>query len=453
MAGLYFDGAVFEKTGNTETLINEFTSDWVAGNGISSHSVNAYFTGRLASWLSLKVDADYAHGVTTMHQDATTETAADDNTQQVITNQLQDYDLYAAKATFTSPLWGSAITYGGEYSHTYNANSFEVPQQGGTILTSAGNSSKQNLAAGFVSFSKPFGRFNVDLGLRYEYTGFDYFDENGTKTDESKTYGRFFPSAGITYSGDQVQLMFAYRNTIYRPSYYQLRQGLQYDTPYLYEGGNPLLKPSYTNSISLQGMWKKLMLSATYKMYNDKIIWDISPDSNNEEILIMRSQNLSSAQSLNITANYTLNLGFYTVMPTVSFSKDFISYNGMTFNEPYWQLMLQNSFQLPWGMQAGINLMCVTTGNTDMQEIASPLYRTNVRLSKTFLDNKLRVNLSGSDIFNQNNRHIIQKQMNGQVQQWIDTNGTNVQMTITYNFNATRSKYKGERSTNEFNRL
>ena len=74
-----------------------------------------------------------------------------------------------------------------------------------------------------------------NLGLRFENVGFDYF-ENGNKVDEqSRTYKDFFPQASVSYRSDKVQMMLGYRATIQRPSYYQLRNSIQYDDPYTYE--------------------------------------------------------------------------------------------------------------------------------------------------------------------------------------------------------------------------
>jgi hypothetical protein len=43
----------------------------------------------------------------------------------------------------------------------------------------------------------------------------------------------------------------AYTEKTSRPSYWQLRSFVQYDSRYLYEAGNPLLRPAIRHDVSL----------------------------------------------------------------------------------------------------------------------------------------------------------------------------------------------------------
>lgn len=73
----------------------------------------------------------------------------------------------------------------------------------------------------------------------------------------------------MSYRSDKVQMMLGYRATIQRPSYYQLRNSIQYDDPYTYETGNPYLKPTRIDDISYSLLWKKIKLMVSYKMYDN----------------------------------------------------------------------------------------------------------------------------------------------------------------------------------------
>ena len=61
----------------------------------------------------------------------------------------------------------------------------------------------------------------------------------------------------------------AYRNTVSRPSYSSLQGFVVYMGPYQYAMGNPLLRPTYTNSLTYMLRWKQFSLMGTYRKCND----------------------------------------------------------------------------------------------------------------------------------------------------------------------------------------
>jgi hypothetical protein len=102
--------------------------------------------------------------------------------------------------------------------------------------------------------------------------------------------------------------------------------------------------------------------------------------------------------------------------------------------------------------QAGADLYYQSAGNGEMM-YGHEKYYMNVSLSKSFLNGKLRVNLRGTDLFNTRQTNM-KFDMNGILNNIRkDENTRGVQLSVTYRFNATPSKYKGAAASDELNRL
>ena len=117
-----------------------------------------------------------------------------------------------------------------------------------------------------VSFSSSYFFVLVQLSfLRLYYM-------NGAKRDDqSKTYSNVFPTFVISHPlfNEKMNMALSYRRVVNRPSYYQLRGDVQYNSPYSYEAGNPLLQNTYIDDISYTVSYLDLNLIASYKSYHD----------------------------------------------------------------------------------------------------------------------------------------------------------------------------------------
>ncbi len=432
------DGKLVEET---------FTYTTMCSDG-PTHLVNAYYRGDFASWLKLQLDLDYSKGNDETRQNSLTERAADET---VNTRSLQDYDLYAGKLTFTTPVWGNELKYGVEFSNTTNEQNYIVNQnEGAGELKSNVTLSEQELLAAFLGYSKTFGKWNLSLGARYEHVAFDY-SENGKRVDEqSRSYNDLFPTASIDYQGEKVKMSLGFRSTIHRPGYYSLRNSIQFDDPYTYETGNPYLKPTKLNDLTYTLLWRDIKFMASYKMFTNEILF-VPQQYQDTDILLFRPENADKRQNINLSAYYSPTFGVWSPTAGVGVSKDNLEYGEPVkykYNKPYFFYSWQNSFRLPAGFTVMADIRGNGRGHDEMIYLYSK-FRMDVGVTKTFRDGNLILNLRGTDILGTSRQKIIldAPPAFSLMDKKLDTRS--FVLSVRYKFNTTRSKYKGESVSEE----
>lgn len=425
-------------------LVEESLTSTVIEQNSSSHLLNAYYRGDFAKWLKLQFDFDYTKGKSETRQNSETERTTN---EMVNTRSPQDYDLYAGKLTMTTPLWDNELKYGVEYSNTTNEQNYIVNQNDGAEeLVSNTNLSEQKLVAAFLGYSKSFDKWNISLGARFEHVKFDYF-ENGTRVDgQSRKYNDLFPTASIDYQGDKVKMSLGYRSTISRPGYYALRNSIQFDDPYTYETGNPYLKPTKVDDITYSLLWKEIKFMASYKMYDNRILF-VPQQFEDTDILLFRPENVSSSQNLTVSAYYSPTIGIWSPVAGAGVSKDFLEYGiadvKYKYNKPYFFYSLQNTFRLP----AGFTLMADVRGNAKGHGGMTYMHdnvRVDMSATKTFMNGNLIFNLRGTDILGTYKQKVVMDAPPASTYMHKDMDTQSLVFSVRYKFNTTRSKYKGE---------
>jgi len=436
----------------SEQFVETFSSNWKIQDRKNPHYINSYLYLGQFKWISVKLDMDFLIGNNSGSQDVYN--YYENVTENIKTNSSQKNNLYAAKLIMATPIKKGQLSYGGEYAFTLNRQNFNVNEEGETQnLSSNNNTAKQNLAASFVSFNYPFGSFSTDVGLRYEYTDFKYFVNDIKQDEQSKIYHNLFPSAGVSYNNEKhsIAVSLNYRNTITRPSYYQLRNSIQYDSPYSYEAGNPFLKPMITNSLTSMFMWKDITLMVNFDMYKNTFLF--IPNQYSDETVWIRPVNFDKSQNLTAAISYSPTFfKMWNPILQVGVSKNFLVYNDTKYNNPQFYFNISNTLVLHKNWQIGADISYMTSGHSFIN-YEHVFFTMDCYISKSFFKNKLRLKLQGNDIFNTNKwkNEIMINNIAIIIHKNSNTQG--IHFSVTYRFNSTQNKYMGESATEEKNRL
>lgn len=421
---------------------------------VNQHKVNAYYEGRFNDKLTISFNADWLTGSSENRMFANENSEMDDDRLVTTSNRTRNR-LYAVKLVMTYPIAVGELKWGGEYSYVHRTDRFDNPQ---SILPATDSKIREQNAAAFISYALTWQKLSAEIGLRYEHVDFDYYDKGIFLPEQSRLYDNVFPNVALSMPIGKTQMSLSYTAKTSRPSFYQLRSDLQYDDRFTYEGGNPLLKPSFNHDLTYQFGYKFIQASLNYQYIKDVSSFMMKAYEPDPVITVFSQENYPKAQYLNASVSFSPKFNFWEPSLYLSVSKPFFEAFTMgemrSFNKPTYGFSLNNSFRLPKGWIFSLDGRVSTDGD-NMQGLSKRTGGVYVGLRKSFLkDEALTLNLQGFDIFATQRYSFVMYAADRSMTKWSNPDSRQVRLTVTYRFNATRSKYKGSGAANEvINRL
>ena len=408
------------------------------------HRSNFYYNGRVKN-LTIDFNADGLWSETKNTQVAQEDVmeGVNEEDRSVTTIDTKRNELYAAKLVLSHPLAKGTLSFGAEYSHNKRNTTYLNPEG---IIADDEAMIKEGATSAFVEYAKVFGKLQMQAGLRYEHVGFDYYDAGKFVDEQSKDYSNLFPSITFSFPIKDVQFQLGYASDINRPSYYQLRSSTVYVNKYMYDAGNPFLMPSITHNITLGTSYKWINLYVGYSHVKDDIInQTIAYSDYDPTIGLLTLQNAPAYDKLVAALNINPTIGCWTPQLGLAIQKQW--YEGETpwgktkFNKPIGSFTFRNNFKLPKGFILGLNGSWTTKGYQNNIYLADDMIDVNVSLYKSFLKDKLILQLQAYNIFNP--KQVATVYSGIRVLQNTQVMHRHISLTIRYKFNTTRSKYKG----------
>ena len=74
-----------------------------------------------------------------------------------------------------------------------------------------------------AEYARRFGKVQAQAGVRYEHVTSDYYEYGKKVEEQSRKYDHIFPSLAVSFPLGNVQMQLAYRASIKRPTYWNLR--------------------------------------------------------------------------------------------------------------------------------------------------------------------------------------------------------------------------------------
>lgn len=415
------------------------------------HQADVYYVGRFGK-LRIDFNASYV-AMRFKENHAQTEHSNQLSNREVHSSGNQRSHLWAGKLVFEYPLWRGNLNWGTEFSYTNSWGNFTNKEQ---IVASSETDIKERNQAVFADYSLPLGKFSLSAGLRYEHVVSDYYSFGTKQDDASRRYSNFFPSASLSWNSGKWSLQLSYSNKINRPSYRSLRNFVQYNNRYGYEGGNPALRPEQIHNIEVNGVYGWLNLSAGYKYYKNAMIWTHGLYQN-KPISFAAVYNYDHSEMY--YASVVASPKFKWYQPTAELSylqQNFHAPNddgSLVKNKPTVTFSLLNQFVFSKTFMGRVNFWTRTRIYQGFQE-ANGFASLNLALRKSFYNERLILSLSANDIFDSMRERWGLRGYGSTMDKDCNTYSRSVSLTVTYNFNAKRSKYKGTGAGNaEKNRL
>lgn len=434
----------FAQTYCEELLHEDLHSVITMNEPETHHRSNFYYNGRVKKW-SIDFNADGLWSETKNTQVAQEDVmeGVNEEDRSVTTIDTKRNELYAAKLVLSHPLAKGNLSFGAEYSHNKRNTTYLNPEG---IIADDNAMIKEGATSAFVEYAKAFNKLQMQAGLRYEHVGFDYYDAGKFVDEQSKDYSNLFPSITFSFPIKDVQVQLGYASDINRPSYHQLRSSTLYVNRYMYDKGNPFLMPSITHNVTLAGSYKWMNMYVGYSHVKDDITnQTIAYSDDDPTIGLLTLQNTQAYDNLVAVFNINPTIGFWTPQLSLAIQKQW--YEGETpwgkekFNKPIGSITFRNNFKLPKGFLLDVNGSYTTKGYQKNIYLADDMIDMNASLSKSFLKDKLTLQLQAYNILNP--KQVATVYSGIRVLQNTQVMHRQVSLTVRYKFNTTRSKYKG----------
>ncbi|MBE6343466.1 MAG: TonB-dependent receptor [Bacteroidales bacterium] len=407
------------------------------------HLINAYYSG---NYNKLKIDFNIDYMFRDNEESQSINEKDNLGTNSITIKDKSLGNLLATELNASYPLGKSTISFGSEYTNSSRQQNLSNVE---SVVENSDTHIEEDNAAVYAEITRAFRQLSLTLGLRYEYTHNKYYEFGEILDDKSREYNELLPTLSLTFPIKKTMWQLGYSRNLIRPLYSQLSSSISYTNKYLYERGNPLLKTSYRDNISMVMKYKWLMLTADYKRTKDRIITS-STIYNDSIILIGKDNSLNDIHSYELMAIISppnLIAGFYYPAFVGGVTGQFydIEHRGetMSMNRPMVLIKSNNIFFFPRKYKVAIDFQYRSLCEIDNTSINHNTWQINFNLTKTFNEHWELV-FTVNDLFNtaKFQSYTIYSEM-------IDfaterTNNTRyVQLSVEYKFNMPKSRYKG----------
>lgn len=268
---------------------------------------------------------------------------------------------------------------------------------------------QERISAAYTQASVPIaGNFLLKAGLRLEHT---YMLGNQTiPIDTNFTLNRadLFPYIYmsrkiIEIAGYELRGYMIYRRTIARPGYQSLNPYIRYVDQYLYEQGNPALKPQFTDNIEANISFDDTPIFAIGRNYTSDIFSAVVyQDEQSPEVAVRTFDNLGTNRETYFRLTGAIPPGgkyFFVVGTQYNYNE----YDGEYENQPFsysngsWRFFTFHSLNITPSTRLTMMGFMMYKGQQNFYDLKT-FGQLNFGLNQSFLDRKLNISISARDV-------------------------------------------------------
>ena len=351
-----------------------------------------------------------------------------------------DYKKKRFGITIESGLKSSILTFRNKANYQKDLNGIIIKD---VFRTSAYNF-KEQINAGYLQGSKTWGAVVLKVGTRVEQTIMQGEQKIPSDTSFSLNRTDAFPYVFLSrklfkIAGYEMRGYLVYRKTISRPSYEFLNPFPRYIDPFLYESGNPSLKPQFTSNYEANiSVDDKPIFAFGVNETKDIFTNVLYQSPTNNQVAYRTYDNLGKSRETYFRGIAVIPPGkaFFAV---VGAQLNHNVYNGIyeqkpiVFDKATWTFFTFQSLKLDKLSTFTINGFWRTNGQQQFYELDN-FGQLNSSLNRQFLNKKLTVTLSMNDIFFTNKNTFTLKQGNIYAIGFRENDTRRFGINIRYNF-------------------
>ncbi|MES1216722.1 MAG: TonB-dependent receptor, partial [Bacteroidota bacterium] len=310
---------------------------------------------------------------------------------------------------------------------------------------------RESINSAYIQLSKSIYGFILKSGLRFENTNISGNQFIPADTSFSINRNDLFP---YLYLKRYLFKIFGYplngnailRRSITRPSYDALNPSPKFVDPFTYDVGNPNLQPQFTTNYELNATYNDFPVFAIGVNDTKDIFSKVTYQDNDTKVAFRTYDNLGKNKEIYGRLFGGLPAGHkYFMYAGVQYN--YVEYRGMYQNSPLiynrgsWTFFTGHELKVTPTLRFNANAWMYVNGFRAFNELKN-MGQINASITKTVLDKKLSIILSGNDILKTNKSTFHLEQGN------VLADGTRVQdsrrfgITLRYNFGISRKEEK-----------
>ena len=373
---------------------------------------------------------------------ATGTTTAADRITSTALHSADKYDYCTFDGTYTfKPKGLDTETVGMNYGYIHNSNPYST--NGKEQLARRND----NWAAAFIKGGKTFSNgLTLQLGLRYEY---NYSILNPGSTGRLATHSSFFiPDVRLKYRKGDNSYKLSYTRYAGNPEIYQLNPVVEYIDSLHYSTGNPLLRSYYGNGVSFSSSLSDLSFSVGYT-WGRKMPLMVNMQEEGSNVIKYMPISSDRYTMLNADVSYSIDSRDGRFTSEFDAGADYVTstYTANNRRTTNRHGSFNVSVDLGWAFIKNWRLFGDLFYQTPRMNAG---YRydyqlsSNIGISARLLKKRLRVSLTANELFNRGVAPTATRFTYLNVYERVrnDYNLRGVSLSLSYNFNDFRSKYR-----------
>ncbi len=454
--GMYYDFSFKPSTINGSSFADRYIDDLYSEtleNFTDSrrhnrqHLLSAYYSGDIGKWhLSANFDALWQIND---RNNAEREISTINPARNFTTTNDVGNRLLAGNVMASFPVWKGDVRFGSEVSNIRRTDRYDG--DAAYIIDNDIRISETTTAL-FAETEQTFGSVSASAGLRWEYTDSKYWQYGVLRDDQSRRYHNLAPSASLSLPVGNVTTRLSYMRKTSRPAFEQLSSAVKYIDRYTYESGNPNLRPVYRDYISASASWKDLVVELEYYSTKNYFMWQTPEYPGGNGVTLLTMVNMPRFNTYGAYINYAPTFfGCWHPSLMAGFNaQDFkMVHAGETvkLDRPLGIFRFDNAVRLPWDMWLNVDFSARTSGNGDNFYLKA-YWQCNLGLYRSFADDTWSVKLQLNDVFDTWRQDITLYDAMSTISTNKILDTRDLLLTIRYNFNSARSRYKGRGAAN-----
>ena len=303
---------------------------------------------------------------------------------------------------------------------------------------------KEQINAAYLQGSKTWGPIVLKVGSRLEQTIMQGHQFIPTDTTFSINRTDAFPYVYLSRKilmimNYELRGFLVYRKTISRPTYDYLNPFAKYIDPFLYEVGNPNLKPQFTNNYEANiSVDDKPLFAFGVNETTDIFTNVVYQSPTNKQVSYRTYDNLGKSKETYFRVIGVIPPGkkFFAVLGT-QYNRN--NYNGfyegkpILFNRGTWSVFTFQSFKLDGFSTMTLNGFWRFKGQQQFYEL-SDFGSLNATINRQFLKKKLTITASYNDFLFTNKNNFVLNQGTQNALGYRATDSRRVGLSLRYNF-------------------